>query len=249
MTNHFNDSEFEIDPENNDFELSNPTDFTDPVEKIKSRKIVKIGFITAVSVIAVSALTFAILLFADSNSVSKTPAPTQTETQGTSQPKETSEPLPEENNMLSFNPKAPKVEDGEVIIKATKNDVTAGTGHRISMNGEILKPTAECKIVRATDFCLAAQGELGETKFDIYFIKDVARTRLFEQASPLKQVEVNNATSAATIDFPVGKETFPSLVVMNDDSSGWLITVVNGDETAINTLIASIKLEVVDANE
>lgn len=161
--------------------------------------------------------------------------PTQTATTNAAKPK-----LP----LLDMYPSAPEVSEGTVKTAVKNDTIAVEPGGVLTLKGsKIINPVDPCSSTEITDFCLVGR-IVTDTPADIFFLKDAARSRLFENPKGFAPVKVPGSPAAATLKLNLGENDASAFVVLNKNSSGWMI-VPKGDKaaTSLKTLTggASIK--------
>lgn len=221
--------------------LKDPTDFTDTVAAEKSRKrtrnlAIALGVFTA----AILVIGLIIVNFTNNENDVPTPQPTPTKTT-TSAPNKTN-PATVINPLLDGFKAAPKVTAGEVIAEVKDNTITAGKNTlTFAAADKISPPSAPCKVTQPTDFCLAAQGKNDKAPFDIYYLKDAAHSRLFENPATFKKLTVANTPITGILPLQMGEDKLPTAVLVNEDSSGWMVVTQGADPAALETFVATLK--------
>jgi hypothetical protein len=131
---------------------------------------------------------------------------------------------------------APQVEAGKVTASVV--GATIVTSDNVSLtvaNSKLTGAQIECSATLITDFCLAARGSDAtdpNKNLDIYFFKDAAHSRIFENAENFKKVDVPGSLAAASMEINLvsGKPT-PVIVVVAPNSSGFMVALPQGVST------------------
>jgi hypothetical protein len=213
---------------------------TDPINEILRQKRLKRIIITLL--IIVISLAFALGAFAvlkNANKTKASPQSTTTTTTPTIDPEAVNKPL------LQIYKDAPTVNPGEVAITITESTLTTTDGNILTINGQEITPsTADCKVTQPTDFCLTARMTTADDSYEIYYLKDAAHSRIFENPITFEKTELENSEAAGYLALQMGPKTVPALVTINKNSSGWMI--VNNTQTDydnLQTLSKTIELK------
>lgn len=245
-----------ISPDGEDF-MQDPTSFKDPFKKMRRRKAMKIlGLV--ILFFAVLGLVFFVALkyFTESEDTSTTdpiqpaqtaPAnPTQEDANSTEPPTET-EPLePGEGTspLEELYPDAPEVKAGEVTIALEDSKLVTSEGEEFWIEGAKLElPRFRCEVhMNPTDFCYAARGEVEGIGVDIYYLKDAVHSKLFYEPEYWTELTVENSDGAGLLPVELGDDNqFPTVVVLNENSSGWMAIFQDQDRKKVQELEGAIK--------
>jgi hypothetical protein len=107
-------------------------------------------------------------------------------------------------------------------------------------NADLTEVKNGCTVTLATDFCLAARGADSvdpKKTVDVYYFKDAAHSRIFENPSNFKKVDVTGSLASAIMEIKLvsGKPT-PVIAIVGHNSSGFMIALPQG--TSINEAAA-----------
>lgn len=218
------------------------SNYSDPVERAKKVRVVKL-VAGAIGVVALLVLfVFGIKLLLDDSGYGETSnsGPVINATTGTKNENPTYPGVDPETGENTVNPEAEKP-----LLKLIKNPVEVRP-HEVSLTGvkdgfvtssdvlikfkkaKIAKSDSVCSVKESSDFCLAGYVKLKENYATVYFLKDAGRSRFFENPEDFTPVEVEGATAAATIKVSVGsKNKEQVLAVVLDDMSGIMVTFDN----------------------
>lgn len=206
--------------------MKDPTDFTDVALVERRKKMLKVAAIGAVTVIVIAvAGFFAVQTFIGDDGSSDPKASESVTVQDPENPIVPDEP---EKPLLSAFPTAPEVTGGVVTTTTAENVVTTSSGKSLTINGtEIVGSQIECVVNNPTDFCLSARSIDGtDQEVDVYFLKDGAHSRIFENPSNFNTVEVSGASSAGVMEVSlVGGQPTPVIGLVNSDSSGFMVAL------------------------
>lgn len=229
--------------------MQDPTDFTDVAAEQKKNRILKIALTSTATILALAiGGYFGIQAFMTNpeNNDDSSSAPIEVIDEGAVQSINPGEP---KRPLLEKFSSAPSVGDGLSTATAEGSTITTSEGFALTVSGAKLNPTqTECAAVKSTDFCLAARGttatmpatdtkvETVSTEVDVYHFKDAAHSRIFENPSEYKELEVPGASASAVMKVAlVGGQPTPVIVVVNSDSSGFMValpSITSIDEAA-----------------
>jgi hypothetical protein len=235
--------------ESTDRYMQDPQDFTDVTAVAKKRKLIKILSITGASliVLVVGGYLGATAFFNDTSLTSETTKNEEVKVNpdGSIQKNERNRPL------LDAFPNAPKVGAGTTTVEVKKDTIVSSTGYSLTIkNQKLIQSETDCEANAPTDFCFAARTEIqvdetatqsetteetAETssninELNVYFFKDAAHSRIFENPEDFKKIEVPGASTAGIMTVDLAGDTSPTIVVVNNNSSGFMITLM-GDST------------------
>lgn len=221
--------------------LKDPTDFTDTVKKEQARRNTR-RWAVALGIFAAVVLVLGLIISSFLNNKNDVPPPAPKPTAPTAtQAPNTKDPGVVTNPLLDGYKDAPKVTAGEVLVQVEGNTVRAGEKTIAFVASDQVKaPNTPCKVTQPTDFCLAARGVSGEKPFDLYYLKDAAHSRLFENPSTFKKLTVANSPSAAILPLQMGGAKLPTAVIVNTDSSGWMIVTQESDPVAVEAFVKTV---------
>lgn len=224
--------------------LKDPTDFSDAVAKEKVRKrnkklAIALGVFTAIVVV----LGLIVASFLNNKNDVPLPPPTAPSPTASSNTVPT-DPGVVVNPLLAEYKTAPKVNPGEVEAVVKENVITAGS-NTISLGsaGKITGPSTSCKVTQPTDFCLAARGTSTSLNYDIYYLKDAAHSRLFENPASFKKISVQKSPVSAILPLQMGDKKLPTIVIVNDNSSGWMIVSQGSNPGELEALAQAITIQ------
>lgn len=249
--NYYNDrveqEPFYFDPEAEDISenfMKDPTDFTDVALIAKRKRIAKIVG-SAVLIVAVlfgggylGLKTFMGSQDTQQKAADEAAAPIKEDPASPTTLTKPKTPLKD----LAKN--APAVEAGKVTASVVGSTIVTSENVSLTVsNTKIAASQIECSATLVTDFCLAARNAdaADATKnLDIYFFKDAARSRIFENAENFKKVDVSGSVAAATMEINLvsGKPT-PVIVVVAPNSSGFMVALPQG--TSDENIAAFVK--------
>lgn len=233
--------------------MRNPTSSADPIEirrrntKLKFFGLAILGLVTLGLVVFISLQFFSGQEVSDDVSLplqTEAPIPNDEES-ATATAEPTAVPTPE-NPVTALYPEAPKVTKGEVAISIVDNTVETSNGEKFSLEGsELSAPTYSCRVeMEPTDFCLAASGEVGETVFNVYYLKDAAHSKLFQDPSYWMELEVAGSSGAGLLPLVTGSDSeFPTIVALNSNSSGWMAVFQEADRAKVAEFADKISLD------
>lgn len=246
MSNDNNKSAFDIDDSEKITEdkiMVNPTDFHDPINEDQSKKIWKVIIFAVVAVIALAVVLFAtinpLVKNAEKTKETNTPQPTNTS--------ETETKAKTNNPIMKLYPKAPTVKVENTTSKLNKNTITTNKNKlTFDSSVKLSKTVTACETRNPTDLCLSSYAKQNDKQYDIYYLKDAAHSRIFENAENTKKLNITGAQASATLTLKTEDNEKPALVILNKNSSGYMI--LNSDnskntEEDMETLATSIKAE------
>lgn len=215
--------------------MKDPTDFTDVAGSANKQRNIKIIVASTVAILVIG-LGGVLGLNAYINGQASTDEPTAESTQDVS-PESAVAPDAPSRPLLDAFPNAPEVTAGGVTTMVNENSIITSTSKYLSIkNVEIVGAQIECVVTQPTDFCLSARTlDTAKQEMDIYFLKDAAHSRMFENPSNFRTVDVPGATTAGVMEIAlIGGKPTPIIVVVNSDSSGFMIALPNAtlDEAA-----------------
>lgn len=237
--NYYNDpvegEPFFFDPEDEDISqnfMKDPTDFTDVALVAKRKRIAKVvGLSILIVAVIVGGGYFGLQAFVGSQeSQQKAADTTITQEENPVEPTVLTKPKTPLKDLANG---APAVEASKVTASVVGSTVV--TSENVSLTVSNSKLTAvqiECATTLATDFCLAARGEdeTDPTKtMDVYFFKDAAHSRIFENPANFKPGSVSGSLASASMEINLvsGKPT-AVVVVVAPNSSGFMIALPQG---------------------
>lgn len=117
------------------------------------------------------------------------------------------------------------------LKSSVKKDKLKFGSSELSIKGAKMKSTINgCKLKSNNEMCLAARGSLGESDFDVFVVKDISRTRIFEDPEQFVEVQNAGSTTAARIGIDMNKdktlEQFGALTL--NGTTGFIIAFPEG---------------------
>lgn len=185
-------------------------------------------------------------------------APTTAEVveEETEAPVETVDPV-EETILQKEIPNAPEGENRERTVTVENNQITDGE-NTIELNGILLgDPGNNCTVINRNDYCIAAynlitaeptndETDNEETSptapitenIDVYYFNDIVSTRIFGDNPTITSHDKDNALYYAETTITNSEEkTKTAYIIVNEDASGWLITL----DTTNNDIITDLR--------
>lgn len=228
--------------------LTSTNDYTDFVEKDRRKKVLKALGIVLGSIVVVGALIFGVYLLMSENEATyenTSPEPsvsvTETPTDSPSDDSDNSDaPINPKTPLLSLIPEVSDVKTSEVKIEAGETSFITTSGITASFSdAKITGADANCTVTNAPDFCYAGNVKIEDNKAQVYYLKDAAHSRFFENPENFKKVEVQGAEASATMNVSISSDEKQTiLVVVFEDMSGIMLTF--DDNSSINTFVSSI---------
>lgn len=232
--------------------MQDPTSSADPIETSKRNKKLKIFGLTLLGLVTLGLVVFLSLqFFEDSEEPTGITPPMQTQAPLPNDQADPTAPVQEpvtpetENPVQDLYPDAPTVRAGEVAITLNENTVETSDGDKFALEGSELElPTYICKVnMETTDFCLAAKGTVGETVFNVYYLKDAVNSKLFQDPNYWVELEVAGSSGAGLLPLPMGADSeFPTIVALNSNSSGWMAVFQEADQDKVEEFASRISL-------
>jgi hypothetical protein len=237
--NYYNDrvesEPFYFDPDAEDISenfMKDPTDFTDVALVAKRKRIAKIvGSAVLIVVVLVGGGYFGLKTFMGSQETQQKAAD-----QAAAPEEDVASPtsiVKPKTPLRDIATNAPAVETSKVTAAVV--GATIVTSDNVSLtvaNTKLTGSQIECSATLVTDFCLAARNadtEDAAKNLDIYFFKDAARSRIFENAENFKKIDVPGSLAAATMEINlVGGKLTPIIVVVAPNSSGFMVALPQG---------------------
>lgn len=218
--------------------MKDPTDFTDVAaihaQKQRNKKIA----IILVSVLSVLGILLFAVKIMENDTPEPTPTPTKTEIKNPDTPQKQAEA---NKPLLKEYPEAPEVISKEIVVKLNKTQLETPT-HKLSFTStKLTNESGPCKVVEKTDFCLAARGVTNKIDYSVFFAPDAAHSRMFENPKTFTKVDVPGAKVAGLLTLDKNDKDTPALVIVHDDSSGWLIIPDNANEEQLKTILTNLK--------
>lgn len=223
---------FFFDPEEDISEnfMKDPTDFTDVAgDAVKNRIFKVVGTALLIVAVIVGGGYFGLKAFTgsqDSHQKAADEANIQIQDPGASNiaPAKPKRPLQE----LSAG--APTVSASKVTASVVGSTIVTTDNVSLSVKGVPLTGVqVACDTTLETDFCLVARGATpaDATKMlDIYFFKDAAHSRIFENPSNFNKIEVSGSLAAASMEINlIGGKPTQVIVVVAANSSGFMIAL------------------------
>lgn len=205
--------------------IEDPTDFTD---EESSRQVRKRRLVVAVSVGIVVLVSLAAMLYGIFNSRGSNDADGAANSTQSGGVTTAAGQAP----LMAVYPNAPEAPYGKLTAKAAGSVLSAGP-HSITVPGvKFSQSRTPCTVNDVGDFCMVARGTATGMKINAYFLKDAARSRLFENPSSFSVMKISGASAAATLPMPVSGKNMTTYVVVNKNSTGWLFVVVEGSSVA-----------------
>lgn len=228
---------FYFDPEAEDISenfMKDPTDFTDVALVAKRKRIAKIlGSAALVLAVLIGGGYFGMKTFMSSQETQQKSADESVTASPEEQSISPTEVAKPKNPLKDLAASAPKVEAGKATASVVGSTIVTSDNISLSVaNSKLTASQIECTVTLSTDFCLAARGtDAADTNktLDIYFFKDAARSRVFENAENFKKANVAGSLTSATmtINLVAGKPT-PVVVVVAPNGSGFMISLPQG---------------------
>lgn len=135
----------------------------------------------------------------------------------------TEAPGVEANPVAALYPKAPQVLAGKTTVTLSRGVLRASSGETLTVKSGALRSAARpCVVMEATDFCLAARGTVAGKAVDLYFLKDGAHSRLFENPKSFQKVSVKGAVGAGTLPLNTGTVEAPAVAALTKSGAAWL---------------------------
>lgn len=139
---------------------------------------------------------------------------------------------------------APTVNATPTTVSINNNIITSSDNNTLKFNDttKVFATAQKCNISNPTDFCQVASGKNDKTKesFDIYYLKDAAHSRLFENPVDFQKANIVGSPSSGTMKIDLGGSKANILTIVNKNSSGWLIVMNNNANTNNITKAAAI---------
>lgn len=196
--------------------------------------------LSAVALVVLAIAAALVLSFSSSEETSTSPAPSPSPT--TSTPR-TSAPGVSYMPLMEAFPNAPEPPVEIMTAAVSRNAVRSSGGSNLTISGRTLQGTsAPCSVVESTDFCISSRVS-GSPAADIYFLKDAVRNRLFENPKDFEKATVAGSPAAGTLSLPIGKTSRAAAVIVNEDSTGWLLLLADNDKSAMKSLLADTSVK------
>lgn len=241
--------DFETNEIDQEPELIDNTDTTDYVAKTAKKSKNKKTAIMLALIILIALIGYGIYYIINNNANShlekpEPPTPTITDT---AEPAPTNHPT----DTIALNPIEESYPDAPEVVAGEEVATVVNSNAIMSTNGKTLLTTApatvepakiECKVNKATDFCLAGVITFNETlTTDVYYMKDAAHSRLFEKYKNYEQLEIQGASTSGTLDITLaGTKTV--IVVVTDNSSGFMIVMPDDNTASTQTVTDNIMI-------
>lgn len=219
--------------ENSDF-MKDPTDFSDPVAEERRKKRIKTIALSALAIIFVAALVYGTYyLMTKDNKPDAAPKSTPTQTVSSEQASQ----VAAKNPLGKLYPNTAKVEEGQVTVSVNKDGIAASSdGNTLkAKEGKLQSASDPCTLSQGDEFCLVASGNNKKQSYDVYYLRDAANSRLFENPKNFQKTTLSGAAAAATLKMSIGDKEFPALATLNRNSSGWMVIFKNGNASPIFT--------------
>lgn len=129
---------------------------------------------------------------------------------------------------------APEPPLKEVVAAAEQGEIVTSEGKMISVPSMDIKDSLEeCKVASSDDFCLVSSGVDSQgNSFDIYFFKDIVRSRTLENPSAFEKIEISGSPASGKIDLMKSNgESISSFVIALDDSTGFVFMAGESGES------------------
>lgn len=237
---------FYFDPDEEDISknfMKDPTDFTDVAKNENHSRFLKIYGLSALAIILlVGGGYLGLKVFMASQETA------QREAEATSvqvqKPIAPDAPAKPKKPLLELAVGAPEATPGAVTASVEGSTVVTTDNVALAVKNNTLSPIQiECSTTLTTDFCLAARGadSVDPAKtLDIYYLKDAAHSRIFENPTNFQQTTVAGSLAAASmeINLVAGKPT-PVIVVVAPNSSGFMIALPQGTSSSAAAAFAS----------
>lgn len=232
--------------------MRDPTNYADPIETRARNTKLKIFGLALLGLVTLGLVVFLSLqFFEDNENSSSVIPPTQTQAPLPNDQSDPTAPVEQpvtpqvERPVSDLYPDAPVVRRGEVAVTLSGNAIEASNGEKFSLEGsELSAPTYSCKVeMEPTDFCLAASGTMEETVFNVYYLKDAARSKLFQDPGYWVELEVEGSSGAGLLPLSTGSDSeFPTIVALNSNASGWMIVFQEADQDKVAEFASKISL-------
>lgn len=219
------------------------TDYADKERKTQLRKVV--GIVAAVVGALALGLVFTVLTMnEDTKEIPVENVTTViTPENGTDNDNDTVQPQAPQKNpnpLLNSNPNAPKAKTSEVTVEISKSTVKSTDGNQLNINGaQLTEPQTKCTVNNTNEFCLAGYAKLQDKKVDIYYLKDAAHSRLFENAENFQKIDILGSATAGSMDIKLN-DNKTIIAIANKDSSGYMIVLPDNNPETITTISNAI---------
>lgn len=237
---------FYFDPNEEDISnnfMKDPTDFTDVANNAKHTRFLKIyGLSALLIVLLVGGGYLGIKVFMANEEKNQRAA--EAVSVQTTEPTAPDAPAKPKNPLLTLAAGAPSVEPGEVTASVVGSTVVTSDNISLTVrNSELSEVQIGCSTTLTTDFCLAARGADAKDpakSVDVYFFKDAAHSRIFENPANFQETSVTGSLAAAAMEINLvsGKPT-PVIVVVAPNSSGFMVALPQGTSSADAAAFAS----------
>lgn len=217
-------------------------DYSDPAEQMKRKERRKVTFLVLLILVATIVVSFvAWKIFSGATEKTNIPQPSPTPSISVSEDVGVEEGSPQP--LLALFPEAPEVKDGAVTASVVESSIADSNGKAVQIEEAVLTPaTTVCEVSHPTDFCLAGRGVSGNVNYDIYYLKDAAHSRMFENPENFKKVQIVGAEAAGVLNLKMGDRVTPTLVAVQSDSSGWMMVFQSGETAEIGAVVQSTSI-------
>lgn len=125
--------------------------------------------------------------------------------------------------------------DDPISVKIEANQIKAGASTLIIKDSKLSPINNGCTVEAPTDLCLAAHGQLNKTKFEVFFIKDISRSRFLENPKDFLEFDKTGGTVAATMSLDIAGTEQPAKIgaLAGSKASGFVV-VFNSEATSEN---------------
>lgn len=230
--------------------LQDNTDTTDYVKTQKKRNFLKTFSIAIMgfAIIGAAIYGFTYLLNNDANSHLEPPTQNPIPSETSVTPLPPVQPTIQTNNnpITDSFPGAPRVVEGEEVatINAEQNTITTTKGEiTVTITNATLAPAeTECKVTTPVQFCLVGTATYSdELVTDIYFQKDAARSRIFENHENFQKHDIPGTSTAGSMNITlVGDQTVLATVGKNSSGYMFVFSEKNPTQENIETVVESI---------
>lgn len=222
--------------------LKGTTDFTDYAEIQKKKKTYKI--IALVVSIIIVAIICAII------AISINPLQEDPDTQNSTNPQQSSQQNnPQKSNdnnnpLLNNFTNAPTPNESQQIsVNVEKNAYVLSTGYSLNIaNGKVYQTATPCNVTNTTDFCLAGDSTLQDKQLYIYLMKDAVHSRFFEKSVNFEKIDIEGSATAGIMDINLSGESKKVMVIVNKDSSGFMIVLPDDNQQTISMIQKALSI-------
>lgn len=142
----------------------------------------------------------------------------------------TNKPVEDKNPLLESIVTPNEVQTSEIASYVEDNSFTTTNNKTIFINNglNVSGTKDNCIVSKKEDFCYSGMiSTANGDKSEVYFLKDAAHSRLFENPTSFEKIEIPGTATSAKIETNISGQDSSVMVIVFDDMSGYMIVLNN----------------------